>query len=153
MEENIYRKARKKAARQKPLLNNCESAQDIVYIERTKLLAIESGDKIPGPDDVASMAKVYDAPELCNYYCSNQCPLGGGKPSLMYEDLSEIAVRLLSAMHYLEKSSDTIYRVFEDGKINDYEVDDFMKIIETLKKLSYGADSLELWAKKNGFIK
>ncbi len=153
MEENIYRKARKKAARQKPLLNNCESAQDLVYIERTKLLAIESGDKIPGPDDVASMARVYDAPELCNYYCSHQCPLGAGKPPLMYEDLSEIAVRLLSAMHYLEKSSDTIYKVFEDGKINDYEVEDFMKIIETVKKLSYSADSLELWAKKNGYIK
>ena len=71
----------------------------------------------------------------------------------MYEDLSEIAVRLMTALHFLQKSNDTIYRVFEDGKINDYEVDDFMKIIETLKKLSYSADSLELWAKKNGFIK
>ena len=60
MEENIYRKARKAAAKQKPLLNNCESAQDLVYIERTKLLAIESGDKIPSPDDVVSMAKVYE---------------------------------------------------------------------------------------------
>ena len=136
MEENIYRKARKKAAKEKPLLNNCESAQDLVYIERTKLLAIESGDKVPEPDDVASMAKVYDAPELCNYYCTNQCPIGGGKPTLMYEDLSEIAVRLMTAMHFLQKSSDTIYRVFEDGKINDYEVDDFMRIIEILKKLS-----------------
>lgn len=153
MEENIYRKARKKAAKQKPLLNNSESAQDLVYIERTKLLAIESGDKNPSPDDVVSMAKVYDAPELCNYYCTNQCPIGGGKPTLMYEDLNEIAVRLLSAMHFLSETRDTIYRVLEDGKINNNEIDDFMRIIETLKKLSYSADSLELWAKKNGYIK
>ena len=152
MDENIYRKARKKAAKQKPLLNNCESAQDLVYIERTKLLAIESGDKNPSPDDVVSMAKVYDAPELCNYYCTHQCPIGGDKPALMYEDLSEIAVRLMSAIHFLSETKDTIYRVFEDGKINDYEVDDFKKIIETVKKLSYSADSLALWAKKNGFI-
>lgn len=152
MEENIYRKARKKAAKKKPLLNNCESAQDLVYIERTKLLAIESGDKTPSPDDVVSMAKVYEAPELCNYYCTKQCPIDNGKPTLMYEDLNEIAVHLMSALHYLQKSTDTIYKVFEDGKINDCEKQDFMKIIETLKKLSYSADSLELWAKKNGYI-
>ena len=89
MEENIYRKARKNAARKKPLLNNCESAQDLVYIERTKLLAIESGDKIPSPDDVLSMSKVYDAPELCNYYCTNQCPIGKDKPTLIYSDLND----------------------------------------------------------------
>ena len=152
MDENIYRKARKKAAKQKPLLNNCESAQDLVYIERTKLLAIESGDKNPSPDDVVSMSKAYDAPELCNYYCTNQCPIGKDKPTLIYSDLNEISVRLMSALHYLQKSSDTIYRVLEDGKINDGEQEDFMKIIETLKKLSYSADSLELWAKKNGYI-
>ncbi len=152
MEDTIYRKARKNAARKKPLLNNCESAQDLVYIERTKLLAIESGDKMPSPDDVVSMARVYEAPELCNYYCTNQCPIGKDKPTLMYDDLNEISVRLMSALHYLQQSSDTIYRVLEDGRINDGEQDDFMKIIETLKKLSYSADSLELWAKKNGFI-
>ena len=152
MKENVYRNARKKAAKNQPLLNNCESAQDLVYIERTKLLAIESGDKIPGPDDVVSMAKIYDAPELCNYYCTNQCPLGQGKPTLMYEDLNEISVRLMSAMHKLTQSIDTIYRILEDGKINPYEVDDFKAIVETLKKLSYSADSMELWAKKNGFI-
>ena len=62
-------------------------------------------------------------------------------------------MRLLSAMHFLSETKDTIYRVFEDGKINDYEIDDFMRIVETLKKLSYSADSLELWARKNGYVK
>ena len=152
MSDNIYRKARKKAAKNEPLLNNCESAQDIVYIERTKLLAIESGDKIPGPEDVASMAKVYNAPELCNYYCTKQCPLGKNKPTLIYEDLNEISVHLMTALHKLQSANDTIYRILEDGKINDYEVRDFLNVIDTLKKLSYSADSLELWGKKNGIL-
>ncbi len=149
MEENIYRKARKQAARTQPLLNNCESAQNLVFIERTKLLGIESGDKIPSPDDVVSMVKAYNAPELCNYYCSNQCPVGQDKPTLIYEDLSEICVRLMSALHFLQNSTDTIYRIFEDGRIDEHEREDFKKVIATLKKLSYCADSLELWAKKN----
>ena len=111
MEENIYRKARKNAARTQPLLNNCESAQDLVYIERTKLLGIESGDKMPSPDDVVSMSKVYNAPELCNYYCTKQCPIGKDKETLIYEDLSEIAVRLMSALHFLNKSNDYLKTV------------------------------------------
>ena len=150
MEENIYRKARKMAARNPPLLNTCESAQDLVYIERTKLLGIESGEKIPSPDDVVSMASVYNAPELCNYYCTRQCPIGKDNPTLIYQDLSEIAVRLMSALHFLNKSNDTIYQILEDGIIDEYEREDFKKIVATLKKLSYCADSLELWAKKNG---
>ncbi len=149
MEENIYRKARKKAARTKPLLNNCESAQDLVYIERTKLLAIESGDKIPSPEDVVSMSKAYNAPELCNYYCTKQCAIGHGEPTLIYEDLNEISVRLMTALHQLQSANDTIYRILEDGKISESEKRDFLNVIDTLKKLSYSADSLELWAKKN----
>ncbi len=150
MADNIYRKARKAAAKKEPLLNNCETAQDIVYIERTKLLAIESNDKIPDPDDVVSMAKVYDAPELCNYYCTKQCPIGKGEPTLIYEDLNEISVRLMTALHMLQNANDTIYRILEDGRIDEDEKRDFANVIETLKKLSYSADSLELWAKKNG---
>lgn len=150
MADNIYRKARKAAAKKEPLLNNCETAQDIVYIERTKLLAIESNDKIPDPDDVVSMAKVYDAPELCNYYCTKQCPIGRGEPTLIYEDLNEISVRLMTALHMLQNANDTIYRILEDGRIDEDEKRDFANVIETLKKLSYSADSLELWAKKNG---
>ncbi len=150
MADNVYRNARKKAAKNQPLLNNCETAQDIVFIERTKLLAIESGDKVPEPDDVVSMSKVYNAPELCNYYCSSQCPIGKGEPVLLYEDLNEISVRLMTAMHMLQNVNDIIYRILEDGKIDDDEKQDFAKVIKVLKKMSYSVDSLELWAKKNG---
>ena len=96
------------------------------------------------------MSDVYQAPELCNYYCTKQCPIGKDKETLIYEDLSEIAVRLMSALHFLNKSNDTIYQILEDGRIDEYEREDFKKVISTLKKLSYCADSLELWAKKNG---
>ena len=150
MADNVYRNARKKAAKNQPLLNNCETAQDIVFIERTKLLAIESGDKVPEPDDVVSMSKVYNAPELCNYYCSSQCPIGKGEPVLLYEDLNEISVRLMTAMHMLQNVNDIIYRILEDGKIDDDEKQDFAQVIKVLKKMSYSVDSLELWAKKNG---
>ena len=56
----------------------------------------------------------------------------------------------MTALHMLQNANDTIYRILEDGKISDDEKQDFANVIETLKKLSYSADSLELWAKKNG---
>ena len=83
MSYNIYRAARKAAAENEPRLASCESAQSLVNIERTRLLAIEKDQKLPNPEDVLRMAEVYGAPELRNHYCSTQCPLGEGMPRLI----------------------------------------------------------------------
>ncbi len=150
MEENIYRSARKKAAEKNPLFKNLDKTQDIVYIDRSRLLKIENGTKAPNPDDIVAMAKCYDAPELCNYYCSNECPIGCESEAFIFDDLDKISVRLMSALHFLENSKDKIYAILEDGEISESEQQEFRQIIATLNKISYSAGSLELWAKKNG---
>ncbi len=151
MEENVYRAARKKAAERNPVFKNLDKTQDVVYIDRSRLLKIENGTKAPNPDDIVSMAKCYDAPELCNYYCSHECPIGCNNEALIFDDLDKISVRLMSALHFLENSKDKIYAILEDGKIAESEREEFEKILNTLGKISYSAGSLELWAKKNGF--
>ncbi|MBE6773924.1 MAG: helix-turn-helix transcriptional regulator [Clostridia bacterium] len=151
MKENIYRTARKKAAQENPLLNSLETAQDLLCIDRLRLLKIENGQKCPNPDDIAAMAEVYNAPELRNYYCTKECPLGCDEQPLIYDDLDKISVRLMSALHFLENANDRIFTILEDGQISDNEREEFSKILETLDKISYSAGSLELWAKKNGF--
>lgn len=151
MNENIYRAARKKAAQDNPLLNSLETAQDVLCVDRLRLLKIENGQKTPDPDDVAAMAKAYNAPELRNYYCTKECPLGCNEQPLIYDDLDKISVRLLSALHFLENANDRIYAILEDGKVSENERAEFEGILETLNKISYSAGSLELWAKKNGF--
>ena len=151
MSENIYRAARKKAAQDNPLLNSLETAQDVLCVDRLRLLKIENGQKTPDPDDVAAMAKAYNAPELRNYYCTKECPLGCNEQPLIYDDLDKISVRLLSALHFLENANDRIYAILEDGKVSENERAEFANILETLNKISYSAGSLELWAKKNGF--
>lgn len=150
-EENIYRIARKRAAQQNPLLNSLDSAQDVLCIDRLRLLKIENGQKTPEPDDIAAMAKAYDAPELRNYYCSKECPLGCDEQPFIYDDLDKISVRLMSALHFLENANDRIYAILEDGTVSESERAEFNNILETLGKISYSAGSLELWAKKNGF--
>ena len=150
-EENIYRLARKKAAEKNPLLKSLDTAQDVLCIDRLRLLKIENGQKAPDPYDVVSMAKVYDAPELRNYYCSKECPLGCSSEPLIYDDLDKISVRLMSALHFLENAEDKLYTILEDGKVTENERDEFRNILETLEKIAYSASSLQLWAKKNGF--
>ena len=151
MNENIYRAARKKAAQDNPLLNSLETAQDVLCVDRLRLLKIENGQKTPDPDDIAAMSKVYNAPELRNYYCTKECPLGCNDQPLIYDDLDKISVRLLSALHFLENANDRIYAILEDGQVSENERAEFAGILETLSKISYSAGSLELWAKKNGF--
>lgn len=150
-EENIYRLARKKAAEKNPLLKSLDTAQDVLCIDRQRLLKIENGQKAPDPYDVVSMAKAYDAPELRNYYCSKECPLGCSSEPLIYDDLDKISVRLMSALHFLENAEDKLYTILEDGKVTENERDEFSNILETLEKIAYSASSLQLWAKKNGF--
>ena len=151
MKENIYRAARKKAAQNNSLLNSLDSAQDVLHIDRLRLLKIENGQKCPEPEDIVSMSEAYDAPELRNYYCSKECPIGCSAEPLIYEDLDKISVRLMSALHYLENAEDKIYSILEDGKVTENERPEFEGILDTLEKIAYSANSLQLWAKKNGF--
>lgn len=152
MEDNCYRKARKRAAEKNSLLNNSESAQDIVHIERTRLIAIEKGQKTPYAEEVLSMAEVYDAPELCNLYCTGQCPIGKQSKPLLYEDLNQISAQLMSSLYFLQSANDMVFSLLEDGKIRPEEEDAFRKVLQLLDKVSYGSQSLKLWAKKNGYI-
>lgn len=150
-DENIYRLARKKAAEENPLLKSIDTAQELLCIDRLRLMKIENGQKAPEPSDVAAMVKAYDAPELRNYYCSKECPLSCDSKPFIYDDLDKISVRLMSALHFLENANDRIFAILEDGEISENERAEFKNILETLEKISYSAGSLELWAKKNGF--
>lgn len=150
-DDNIYRIARKKAALENSLLNSLETAQDVLCIDRLRLLKIENGQKIPDPEDIVTMVKAYDSPELRNYYCSKECPLGSGSEPLMYDDLDKISVRLMSSLHFLENAEDKIFSILEDGKVTDNERAEFHNILDTLDKIAYSAKSLKLWAEKNGF--
>ena len=150
-EDNIYRLARKKAAENNPLLKSLDTAQDVLCIDRLRLLKIENGQKTPEPEDVLCMAKVYDAPELRNYYCTKECPLGCDEQPFIYDDLDKISVRLLSSLHFMEKANDRLFEILEDGEVSEDQRKDFIRILDTLKKVSYSVNSLELWAEKNGF--
>jgi hypothetical protein len=61
------------------------------------------------------------------------------------KELSQIAVETLNGLHHLEKEKDRLLEIVEDGRINDYERDDFIRIKGRLDKLALSISSLQLW--------
>ena len=130
-----------------------------ISIPRERLLRIEQTDpkkktEKPTPDDVIQMAEVYGAPELLNYYCTSDCPIGEmlHKEELEHNDINRIYMLLSTSTHGLEQFRESLYKLFADGKITEDEKKDLAALLSACKKVAYSADSLELWAIKNGLL-
>ncbi|MBR2663812.1 MAG: helix-turn-helix transcriptional regulator [Clostridia bacterium] len=98
------------------------------------------------PDDVKLMAEYYRAPGLCNYYCSEECPIGKGRtPRVENRELVQIAVETINGINRLNRVKDRLLEIAEDGTISPDEYEDFAEIRETLEKLQVSVSTLQLW--------
>ena len=98
------------------------------------------------PDDVKLMAEYYRAPGLCNYYCSEECPIGKGRtPRVESRELVQIAVETINGINRLNRVKDRLLEIAEDGTISPDEYEDFAEIRETLEKLQVSVSTLQLW--------
>ncbi|MBO4337262.1 MAG: helix-turn-helix transcriptional regulator [Lachnospiraceae bacterium] len=124
-----------------------EKASEIMeYISPERIEKIENEKVRILPDDIIAMAACYKAPQLCNYYCSHDCMIGQKyvHPVEM-KSLSQIAVETLNGLNNLDKEKERLLEIVEDGKINDYEREDFIRIKGRLDKLALSISSLQLW--------
>ena len=98
------------------------------------------------PDDVKLMAEYYKTPGLCNYYCSQECPIGRGRtPRVESRELVQIAVETINGVNRLNRVKDRLLEIAEDGTISPDEYADFAEIRETLEKLQVSVSTLQLW--------
>jgi len=147
---NVYYIARMKAAVYNDRLNSREGAAEIVCIERTRLANIEAGNINPHPEEVNLMADTYNAPELPNYYCSNQCPLGHGRVEpLQPRNLESAAMKIERFTRNIDEISEDISDIAEDGKISTLERKLFNQRIEQLKALKKSIEELILVAEQS----
>ena len=104
---------------------------------------------LPHPDEVLVMAEKYKKPDLCNYYCANQCPIGQEYvPEIKIKDLSQIVLEMLASLNAMNKRKDRLIEITADGKISDDELEDFLYIQEELERISITVETLQLWAEK-----
>ncbi len=148
--DNIYCQCRKEAAKNNPKLNSREGAAELLGLSVSSLADYELGNtKVVPVDKVALMADIYEAPELCNYYCKNICPLGEAVPKAEVSGLERITLKALVALNKMEGLEDELLSISEDGVIDDSEKEDMLKIIDRLNELAGVAQSLKIWAEKN----
>jgi hypothetical protein len=142
--------ARKAAATCNDALNSREGAAEQIGIDRTRLARIELGSLDPYPEEVLLMSDAYNAPELCNYYCTRHCPLGiKTVPPAEILQLDRLTIKIISALGGADYIPQAIVQIVSDGKITADERPEVDKILASLQKISEAAAETKLWIEKN----
>lgn len=142
--KNIYQKTRES------LQLTRETASELLEsIAPERIEKIENERSLPHPDEVLIMAEKYRQPNLCNYYCANQCPIGQQYvPEIKVKDLSQIVLEMLASLNSMSKQKERLVEITVDGKISDDELEDFISIQEELERISIAVETLQLWAER-----
>lgn len=127
-----------------------EAASDLLeVISPERIEKIENERSLPHPDEVLLMAEKYKQPNLCNYYCANECPIGQQYvPEIKIKDLSQIVLETVASLNSLNKQKERLIEITVDGKITGDELEDFIYIQEELEKISIAVETLQLWSEK-----
>lgn len=130
-------------------LSREKASEFLETIMPERIEKIESGKSLPRPDEVITMAEKYKRPSLCNYYCSNQCPIGQQYvPEVKIKELSSIVLEMLASLNSVNKKKDRLIEITADGKIDADEIDDFIYIQQELERISITVEAMQLWAER-----
>ncbi len=128
-----------------------EQAENLMAtVSADKIERIENERALPHPEDVLEMAKCYNAPDLCNYYCSKNCPIGMEHvPEVKIKDLSQITLEMLASLNAINNEKNRLVEITVDGKISEEEMEDYNRIKAELDKIAIATESLRLWVQKS----
>ncbi len=150
--------ARASTKENKTIYHKTREALDLTREEASELLEsisperiekIENERSLPHPDEVLVMAEKYKQPNLCNYYCANQCPIGQQYvPEIKVKDLSQIVLEMLASLNSMTKQKERFIEITVDGKITGDELEDFVYIQEELERISIAVETLQLWSER-----
>ena len=120
------------------------------YIEEYRLVRLENGDVNLQPADVIAMSKAYNKPELRNYYCTHECPIGKlDAPQVkLNSNIHELLVNMLLSLEAVNSNKMRLMEILADGKIQGDEVEDFEKIEKELEHISMAVESIQLWCER-----
>ena len=118
-------------------------------ISPERIEKIENEKSEPHPDEILAMSRAYKNPGLCNYYCSNGCPIGQKYvPEIKVKDLSQIVLEMVASLNSMQRKQERFIEIVADGKIEEDEIKDFVNIQEQLEKISLTVKSLQLWSEQ-----
>lgn len=149
--ENPFYKARMEAAKYNDRLKSREGAAEALGIHPSTIANYELGTRVnPQPDTVLCMADLYNAPELLNHFCANECPIGlETTTEIQLEGLDRIALKTLSSLQGTERIKENLIEIVSDGQISEDEEQTMKEILDHLTQIAETASELKLWVMKN----
>ncbi len=142
--KNIYQLRREELG-----LSREKASEILESVPPERIEKIESEKSFPHPDEIMAMAEGYKMPDLCNYYCANECPIGKQYvPEIKIKSLSNIVLEMLASLNAMNRKKERLIEISADGTIDDEEICDFIKIQEELERISITVETLQLWAEK-----
>ncbi|HKM34808.1 MAG TPA: XRE family transcriptional regulator [Lachnospiraceae bacterium] len=148
--DNMYYLARYEVAKENEAFTSREKAAEVIGIDRTRLARIELDTIVPYPEEVLSMSRTYNCPELCNSYCARECSIGKTSvKEVSIDDFDRLALKVLGSLKDIDDLRMSLISISEDGIISENERPTFQDILDSLEKISNNAKALQLWALKN----
>ena len=142
--KNIYQRTREGLE-----LTREQASELMVTMSPERIEKIENERSMPHPDEVLLMSDQYKQPDLCNYYCANQCPIGAQYvPEIKIKDLSQIVLETIASLNAMQKKKDRLIEITVDGEITDDELEDYVQIQQELEKISVAVETLQLWCER-----
>ena len=142
--KSIYQQRREELG-----LSREKASEVLAGIPPERIEKIENEKTFPHPEDILSMAEGYKMPDLCNYYCANECPIGKQYvPEIKIKDLSQIILEMLASLNSLQRKQERLIEITADGVIDNEEIKDFIAIQKELERISITVETLQLWSEK-----
>lgn len=151
--KNIYQLTREELG-----LSRLESANIVAeidngkygYLDENRLVKIEHESVKIQPDDIVALSRAYNKPELRNYYCCHQCPIGEiDAPEVIYKDnVHEILINMVVSLETINRDKTRLMEILADGTVDSDEISDFNRIQEELEKISMTVEAIQLWCEK-----
>lgn len=142
--KNLYQLTREELG-----LSREKASEQLQGIQPDRIEKIENERSLPHPEEVLIMAQGYKAPQLCNYYCAKDCPIGQQYvPEIKSRELSQITLEMLASLNSMNRKQERLIEITADGEISEDEIEDFVKIQEELERISITVEALQLWSER-----
>lgn len=149
---NVWYEARMEAAKwNDKLLSRAGAAEELNMSEDAVKDAELGLNKCMPVDKAVLMADLYRKPELRNYYCLHECPIGRTLAiSAEAPGLERVTLKLLKNLRVedLEEVKEKMLDIAEDGKITEDERPDLEAILTYLDQLSKTVSELRILGEK-----
>lgn len=145
---NPWYEARIRASKWDERFQNREGAAEVLNMSTSAVEEAETGRTKTMPVEKAVlMARKYRAPELLNYYCLHECPIGC-KRAISAEAI-ELERAVVKITQILRKETvqwikHGLQDIAMDGRVSDDEVEDLDMIINSLRDVSKTISELEI---------